>query len=39
MAGKLLKVVVALVVVALVWKFVVGGDEAPEAPQEVDRID
>ncbi len=34
-----MKAVAALVVVALVWKFVIGGDEAPEAPQEVDRID
>ncbi len=38
MAGKLLKAVVVLAVIALVWKFVLGGDEAPE-PEEVDRID
>jgi hypothetical protein len=38
MAGKLVKAAAALLVIALVWKFVVGGDEAPE-PQEVDRID
>lgn len=38
MAGKLVKTAAVLLVIALVWKFVVGGDEAPE-PQEVDRID
>ncbi|CQH57813.1 uncharacterized protein HHUB_2607 [Halobacterium hubeiense] len=38
MAGKLVKTAAALLVIALVWKFVVGGDEAPE-PEEVDRID
>jgi hypothetical protein len=38
MAGRILKAVVLLALIALVWKFVLGGDEAPE-PEEVDRID
>jgi hypothetical protein len=38
MAGKLVKAVVLLALIALVWKFVVGGDQAPE-PEQVDRID
>lgn len=38
MARNLLKVAVALLLIALVWKVVLGGDEAPE-PEEVDRID
>lgn len=38
MAGRILKAVVLLALIALVWKFVLGGDEAPE-PEGVDRID
>jgi len=37
MARKLVKVAVALVLIALVWKVVLGGDA--EELEEVDRID
>lgn len=38
MASKLVKVVVALVLVGLAWKLL-SGDEASESVEEVDRID
>jgi len=37
MARKLVKVAVALLLIALVWKVVLGGDEADH--EEIDRID